>query len=87
MLNLSELERRIDKALEKETSESLTNWLMSKRSSDIETYIGEGDYCIIDKYIETYIYDLDNYCCIMEVDYCSKENQDNPLITSYEMAA
>jgi|688.fasta_scaffold1300311_1 hypothetical protein len=44
MLDLDELERKIDAALAKETPESLTSWLMSKRSSDVETYIGEGDY-------------------------------------------
>jgi hypothetical protein len=44
MLDLKELERKINEALDKETPESLTAWLMSKRTSDIETYIGEGDY-------------------------------------------
>lgn len=44
MLDLEELERKIDAALANETPESLTAWLMSKRMSNIETYIGEGDY-------------------------------------------
>lgn len=44
MLDLEELERKINNALAKETPESLTKWLMSKRNSGVETYIGEGDY-------------------------------------------
>lgn len=31
MLNLKELEQKLDDALSKETDESLTEWLMSKR--------------------------------------------------------
>lgn len=44
MLDLDELERKIDAALAQETPESLTNWLMNKRASNVESYIGEGDY-------------------------------------------
>jgi hypothetical protein len=32
MLNLPELENRLDKALENETKESLTNWINKKRN-------------------------------------------------------
>lgn len=32
MLNLPDLEQRLDKALENETKESLTNWIKSKRN-------------------------------------------------------
>jgi len=32
MLNLPDLEKRLDKALENETKESLTNWIKNKRN-------------------------------------------------------
>lgn len=35
MIDLTELENRLDKALENETEESLTNWLSSQRSQPI----------------------------------------------------
>lgn len=43
MLDLKELERRLDDALEKETAESLTTWLNKQRkSSSLSEYCGVG---------------------------------------------
>ncbi|KAA6317651.1 hypothetical protein EZS27_032226 [termite gut metagenome] len=36
MLDLKELERKLDEALEKETSESLINWLLNQRRANRE---------------------------------------------------
>lgn len=36
MIDLKELERRLDEALAKETSESLSRWLHNKRKDDLE---------------------------------------------------
>lgn len=44
MLNLKELERKLDTALEKETPESLTMWLNSVRERKTEEYLGTGIY-------------------------------------------
>ena len=38
MLNLNELDSKLNNALENETSESLTNWLIKKRLSGIEQH-------------------------------------------------
>jgi len=43
MLNLSELEQKLDKALSAETEVSLTVWLLSKRKKCLE-FLGEGYY-------------------------------------------
>jgi len=42
MLDLKELERKLDNALAKETKESLTRWLKAKRMSYILKTLGEG---------------------------------------------
>jgi hypothetical protein len=49
MLNLKELEKEIDEALERETKESLTEWLMSMRFPSIETFFGAGSLVNLDE--------------------------------------
>ena len=49
MLNLMELEKQLDRALESETKESLTEWLMSKRLPTIETLFGAGSLVSLDE--------------------------------------
>lgn len=41
MLNLEELEAKLDAALAAETEESLTRWLFNKRASDL-SFLGSG---------------------------------------------
>lgn len=43
MLDLELLEKRLDEALEKETSETLTSWLMSRRLKKYISSLGEGN--------------------------------------------
>jgi hypothetical protein len=47
MLNLEDLEKRLDEALEKETTESLTRWLMSKRFKNHIADNGEGEFDVL----------------------------------------
>ncbi len=42
MLDLKELERRLDLALEAESKESLTTWLLEQREKNIESFVGKG---------------------------------------------
>jgi len=42
MLDLKELERRLDEALAKETSESLSSWLLNQRKDNLESFLGVG---------------------------------------------
>jgi hypothetical protein len=42
MLDLKELERRLDEALAKETYESLSSWLYNQRRDNLESYLGAG---------------------------------------------
>ncbi len=44
MINLTEIEKRIDKVLSNETSSSLTNWLMKNRSKSISEILGNGTF-------------------------------------------
>lgn len=41
MLNLRELEQKLDKALSNETEKSLTQWLLNKRFKGLD-FLGEG---------------------------------------------
>lgn len=43
MLDLKKLEKQLDKALEKETPESMNAWLRGKRKVDPDFYLGEGE--------------------------------------------
>ncbi len=47
MLDLERLDRLVDEALEKETSESLKSWLMSKRTNNLPEYLKNGEYEVI----------------------------------------
>lgn len=42
MLNLKELEYRLDNALANETCESLSNWLFNQRKENLESFFGTG---------------------------------------------
>jgi len=42
MLDLEKLERKLDKALANETSESLSDWLKQKRKKNYGKYLGDG---------------------------------------------
>ncbi len=46
MLDLKELERRLDEALANETSETLSNWLINQRKNNIKSFFGNG--CFVD---------------------------------------
>lgn len=47
MLNLRELSEKLNSALEQETEETLTSWLLGQRIGQIEDYIGYGEYIAI----------------------------------------
>ena len=42
MLDLKELERRLDEAPSNETSDSLSNWLIDQRKDNLESFLGVG---------------------------------------------
>lgn len=44
MIDLKELERRLDEALEKETPESLSAWLLNQRKDNLESFLGIGHF-------------------------------------------
>lgn len=44
MINLEQLQERIDVLLDSETTDSLTNWLFSKRFPEINIIVGEGEF-------------------------------------------
>lgn len=43
MLDLDKLEKQLDEVLAKESSESLTNWLLNNRKKSYKNYLGEGN--------------------------------------------
>jgi len=42
MLDLKELERKLDEALSNETSDSLSSWLLVQRKDNLESFLGVG---------------------------------------------
>lgn len=42
MIDLKKLEEKIDALLEKETTESLNNWLLKKREANLKEILGNG---------------------------------------------
>jgi hypothetical protein len=44
MIDLKELETKIDQLLESETQESLTNWLTNKRRKSLNQLLGNGNF-------------------------------------------
>ena len=41
MLDLNKLEQKLDKALENETTESLTDWIMKRKAKALSNFVGE----------------------------------------------
>lgn len=56
MLNLKELEKKLDAALANETPESLTSWLLSQRATEGITpmYLADGEVVAMHKIEETF---------------------------------
>jgi hypothetical protein len=54
MLNLRELEEKLDAALANETTESLTYWIEQKRFKSFLNTLGEGNLCDMDSTIIGY---------------------------------
>jgi hypothetical protein len=44
MIDLDKLEEKIDNLFERETSDSLTKWLLNKRFGNINILLGEGSF-------------------------------------------
>ncbi len=44
MIDLDKLDKKIDKLFEKETSDSLTKWLLNKRFNNINVLLGNGSF-------------------------------------------
>ena len=44
MIDLDKLDKEIDELFEKETSDSLTKWLLNKRFGNINKLIGDGKF-------------------------------------------
>lgn len=49
MLNLELLEQKLDEVLSKETSETMTSWLMNKRLKKYISLLGEGNFISMPK--------------------------------------
>ncbi len=44
MIDIDKLEREVDRLFEKETSDSLTKWLLNKRFGNVNTLLGKGSF-------------------------------------------
>lgn len=60
MINLQELERKLHEQLEKETTESLTQWLLSKRYKGYSEILGSGTFEDLEKKHVTFEGNLEN---------------------------
>lgn len=57
MLDLKELEKRLDEALAKETSESLSSWIINQRRDNLDSFLGAG--CIQQFKVNPYFFNMD----------------------------
>lgn len=53
MIDLKELDKRLNEQLDKETSESLTQWLLEKRFRNIKYIIGSGTFEDLEQKVDT----------------------------------
>jgi len=73
MLDLKELEKRLDEALEKETTYSLTSWILNQRKDDLESFFGVG---YIQKFkVSPYFFNVD---LLVKAQYTTCGNKNNP---------
>jgi hypothetical protein len=72
MIDLKELERRLDEALAKETSESLSSWLQNQRKDNLESFLGAG--CLTKFKGNPYSFNTDS----PEVAVYQSSNDNNP---------
>ena len=76
MLDLKELERRLDETLEKETSESLTSWIINQRKDNLESFFGVGS---IQKFkVSTCVFNT-NLLVDAHYQYTNKDNPSEEL--------
>jgi hypothetical protein len=54
MLDLNELERRLDEALANETEASLSEWILNQRNNNLSNFLGLG--CFEERKDRTYSY-------------------------------
>lgn len=82
MVDLKELERRLDEALAKETKDSLNAWLNSQRFDSLESFFGE---CIIDSILEERF----SYSVVLPFVSCFDNQDENnvPAQDYYDLAA
>jgi hypothetical protein len=81
MVDLKELERRLDEALANETKDSLNDWLNSQRIDSIEVFLEE---CIIDSLPSKPVsFSLD----LPVKNHFSKQNDNVAAESNYDLAA
>ena len=88
MLDLKKLRKEIEEALEKETEESLTTWLLNKRSSNVESYIGDGIFmpCDFKSLHESVQISIISTTIVLDESF-TEEYNNYPSNTHYNMAA
>lgn len=70
MIDLKELEKRLDDALANETTESLTSWIFDQRRDNLESFLGLG--CIQQFKVSPFVF---NQGLSLNAQYnCSNEN-------------
>ncbi|WP_423128038.1 hypothetical protein [Gaoshiqia sp. Z1-71] len=75
MIDLNELEKRLDEALAKETSESLCSWILNQRKDNLESFLGAG--CFTQYKGNPYSFNMDlpkhtEYNCTNENNPCEQ---------------
>lgn len=79
MLNLKELEDKLDKALANETEQSLSEWLFSKRLKGLE-FLGEGKF----EYLSNSHYTIHSDRCVPQNKF--EHTDDNIIVGESEYA-
>lgn len=91
MLNLKELEKRLDEALNKETSESLNAWLEEKRKEDgddmLFSYMGKGKIKNLDSLDSEFEYATKEFIKVPDSQFEATEDINYIEKNSYDRAA
>ncbi len=72
MIDLDKLDKEIDELFNKETSDSLTKWLLNKRFGNLNKLIGKGTFVGMGSHNESV------FVCTQKANFKHKENQTSP---------
>ena len=82
MLDLKELERKLDQSLKNETKDTLTQWLLSKREKNLD-FLGIGVF----EYLTSAHFSIESSSKVLKTEYESSKTNISVGENNYSLAA